>query len=62
MCSEENEKAIEVELENQGKYICSFDPLDGSSNIDANVSIGTIFGIWKKDYAEGEKAKEEDLY
>lgn len=31
-----------------GKYIVVFDPLDGSSNIDANVSVGTIFGIWKR--------------
>jgi fructose-1,6-bisphosphatase I len=29
-------------------YIVVFDPLDGSSNIDANVSVGTIFGIWKR--------------
>jgi fructose-1,6-bisphosphatase I len=31
-----------------GKYILAFDPLDGSSNIDANVTIGSIFGIWKR--------------
>ena len=31
-----------------GSYIVVFDPLDGSSNIDVNVSVGTIFGIWKK--------------
>ncbi len=31
-----------------GAYIVVFDPLDGSSNIDVNVSVGTIFGIWKK--------------
>ncbi len=31
-----------------GNYIVVFDPLDGSSNIDANVSVGTIFGIWKR--------------
>lgn len=31
-----------------GKYIVTFDPLDGSSNIDCLVSIGTIFGIFKK--------------
>jgi len=48
MCSEENEKPIEIEIKNQGKYVVSFDPLDGSSNIDANVSIGSIFGIWKR--------------
>lgn len=31
-----------------GNYIVVFDPLDGSSNIDVNVSVGTIFGIWRK--------------
>ena len=46
MVSEEEEHAIL--LDNGGKYILAFDPLDGSSNIDCNVSIGTIFGIWKK--------------
>ena len=33
----------------QGKYIVVFDPLDGSSNIDCLVSIGTIFGIYRKE-------------
>ena len=31
------------------QYCCAFDPLDGSSNIDCNVSIGTIFGVYEKD-------------
>ncbi len=35
-------------LEKSGKYIVLFDPLDGSSNIDANVSIGTIFSILRR--------------
>lgn len=35
-------------LEKTGKYVVLFDPLDGSSNIDANVSIGTIFSIMRK--------------
>ena len=48
MVSEENEKMIEVETEKQGKYIVYFDPLDGSSNIDCLVSIGSIFAIGKK--------------
>ena len=48
LISEENEKVIEVEVEQRGKYIVAFDPLDGSSNIDCLVSIGSIFGIWKK--------------
>jgi fructose-1,6-bisphosphatase I len=36
----------------KGKYILLFDPLDGSSNIDVNVSIGTIFGIFKRESDE----------
>ena len=48
MVSEENENIIEVEVDKQGKYIVYFDPLDGSSNIDCLVSIGSIFGIAKK--------------
>ncbi|XP_033117946.1 fructose-1,6-bisphosphatase 1-like, partial [Anneissia japonica] len=48
LISEENEKCIVVEAEKKGKYIISFDPLDGSSNIDCLVSIGSIFGIWKQ--------------
>lgn len=48
MVSEENENVIVVENEKRGKYIVVFDPLDGSSNIDCLVSIGTIFGIYKQ--------------
>lgn len=48
LVSEENENVIEVETEKQGKYIICFDPLDGSSNIDCLVSIGSIFGIYKR--------------
>ncbi|XP_046870172.1 fructose-1,6-bisphosphatase 1-like [Hypomesus transpacificus] len=48
LVSEENEKAIIVEPEKQGKYIVCFDPLDGSSNIDCLVSIGTIFAVYRK--------------
>jgi len=36
----------------KGNYILLFDPLDGSSNIDVNVSIGTIFGIYRKESEE----------
>ena len=45
MASEENTEAIIVKDCDEPKYVVSFDPLDGSSNIDANVSVGTIFGI-----------------
>ncbi|KAF7687441.1 fructose-1,6-bisphosphatase 1-like [Silurus meridionalis] len=48
LVSEENETAIIVEQESRGKYVVCFDPLDGSSNIDCLVSIGTIFSIYKK--------------
>ncbi|XP_069679967.1 fructose-1,6-bisphosphatase 1 isoform X2 [Periplaneta americana] len=48
LVSEENDTMIEIETEKQGKYIVCFDPLDGSSNIDCLVSIGSIFGIFKK--------------
>jgi fructose-1,6-bisphosphatase I len=47
MVSEENPEPIVVE-NSQGKYCVVFDPLDGSSNIDANVSIGTIFGVYRR--------------
>ncbi|KAI4296302.1 hypothetical protein L6164_036270 [Bauhinia variegata] len=46
LVSEENEEAIFVEPSKRGRYIVVFDPLDGSSNIDCGVSIGTIFGIY----------------
>jgi hypothetical protein len=54
LVSEENDTVIEVETEQQGKYIVYFDPLDGSSNIECLVSIGSIFGIAKKVSNSGE--------
>lgn len=49
MASEENEDIVEIpERFPTGKYSLLYDPLDGSSNIDANVSIGTIFSIHRK--------------
>ncbi|XP_062164725.1 fructose-1,6-bisphosphatase, cytosolic-like isoform X2 [Alnus glutinosa] len=46
LVSEEDEEATFVEPSKRGRYIVVFDPLDGSSNIDCGVSIGTIFGIY----------------
>jgi fructose-1,6-bisphosphatase I len=43
----------------QGEYLLLFDPLDGSSNIDVNVSIGTIFSVLKK--PEGAGVSEQDF-
>lgn len=52
MVSEEEEKPIIVDHETGGtKYCIAFDPLDGSSNIDCNVSTGTIFAIYQRDAA-----------
>jgi fructose-1,6-bisphosphatase I len=51
LCSEEEETFVpidEVYSDYSHKYIVHFDPLDGSSNIDANISIGTIFSIFKR--------------
>jgi len=49
MASEESEGIIPVLPQYpQGKYVLLFDPLDGSSNIDVNVSIGTIFSIYRR--------------
>ncbi len=48
--SEENDDIIvyENERSKKGKYVVLMDPLDGSSNIDVNVSIGTIFSIYRR--------------
>ena len=48
-------------ISNNSKYICMFDPLDGSTNIDVNVSIGTIFSIYKRVSPLGAPAKHEDF-
>jgi fructose-1,6-bisphosphatase I len=47
MGSEENEGVIIPPKNETGNYALLFDPLDGSSNIDVNVSVGTIFSIYK---------------
>jgi len=52
LVSEENDTAIEVETPRQGRYVVTFDPLDGSSNIDCLVSIGSIFGVYKLEEGE----------
>jgi fructose-1,6-bisphosphatase I len=49
MASEEHEELLEIPAHyGTGKYVLLYDPLDGSSNIDVNVSIGTIFAIHRK--------------
>lgn len=49
MASEEHESIIHIpDQYPKGKYVLLYDPLDGSGNIDANVSIGTIFSIYRR--------------
>ncbi|MFY0599104.1 MAG: class 1 fructose-bisphosphatase [Cyclobacteriaceae bacterium] len=57
--SEEDEEVIK--LDKQGKYVVCMDPLDGSSNIDVNVSIGTIFSIYRRVSPQGTEVISEDL-
>lgn len=59
LVSEENEEAIIIEDKYKGRYCVVFDPLDGSSNIDAGVNIGTIFGIYR--VKEGSKGDISDV-
>ncbi len=49
------------EISNKSKYVCLFDPLDGSTNIDVNVSIGTIFSVFKRVSELGKPATEADF-
>lgn len=49
------------EISNNSKYVVVFDPLDGSSNIDVNVSIGTIFGVFRRVSKIGAPCTEEDF-
>lgn len=50
IASEENEEIISIntDISKNAKYVVAIDPLDGSSNIDVNVSIGTIFSIYRR--------------
>ena len=60
MASEENEDVLHIpENYPTGKYVLLYDPLDGSSNIDANVNIGTIFSIYRR-VTHGAKGTLED--
>jgi len=62
MASEEEENPIPIpENYPLGKYVILFDPLDGSSNIDANVSVGTIFSVYRRISPEGRPGTLEDL-
>jgi fructose-1,6-bisphosphatase I len=60
MASEESPEVIEIpERYSKGKYVLLFDPLDGSSNIDVGISVGTIFSILRKQ-SPGESGQLQD--
>lgn len=63
VASEENDTfiAFEDEYSMNSKYVVLFDPLDGSSNIDVNASIGTIFAIYKRVTPLGTPVTQEDF-
>ena len=58
--SEEEEGVVDIN-NHTGKYVVAIDPLDGSSNIDVNVSIGTIFSIYRRVTPVGTPPSEEDI-
>lgn len=58
--SEEEEEIIDLNNP-KGRYIVAMDPLDGSSNIDVNVSIGTIFSIYRRKSPVGGPISREDV-
>lgn len=59
LISEETESY--TDLTNEGKYVIAIDPLDGSSNIDVNVSVGTIFSIYRRKSKTGTPIQPEDI-
>jgi len=59
LISEETESF--VDLNNEGNYVIAIDPLDGSSNIDVNVSIGTIFSVYRRKSPVGKPIQEQDI-
>ncbi|MFD2553213.1 class 1 fructose-bisphosphatase [Sphingobacterium tabacisoli] len=64
VASEEQEEGVELTdtgISKNAKYIVCIDPLDGSSNIEVNVSVGTIFSIYRRISQVGEALTQEDL-
>ena len=64
IASEEEDDFITIQGKencNSNKYVVLIDPLDGSSNIDVNVSVGTIFSIYRRITPEGTPVQPEDF-
>jgi fructose-1,6-bisphosphatase I len=64
VATEENQNEILFtdKFAKKGKYLVCMDPLDGSSNIDYNVSVGTIFSIFRRITSRGEKVGNEEFH
>jgi fructose-1,6-bisphosphatase I len=63
IASEELDEMVvfDDEISNNAKYVVMFDPLDGSGNIDVNISIGTIFGVYRRLSERGGPCVQEDF-
>jgi len=62
MASEENEDILHIpDQYTAGKYVLLFDPLDGSSNLDANITIGSIFSVFKRVTTSGKGTLQDCL-
>ena len=63
VASEENDSfiAFNDNVNNDAKYVVLIDPLDGSSNIDVNVSVGTIFSVYKRQSKKGSPVEMKDF-
>ena len=64
IASEEEDSFIainSIDEQNQNKYVVLIDPLDGSSNIDVNVSVGTIFSIYRRVTPTGSPVQLKDF-
>ena len=64
IASEEEDSFVEINGsngKNDNKYILLMDPLDGSSNVDVNVSVGTIFSIYERVTPHGQPVTQEDF-
>ena len=65
IASEEEDSFISInsiDKNNQNKYVVLIDPLDGSSNIDVNVSVGTIFSIYRRKSKIGSEVELDDFF
>ena len=61
LSEEDEEVTLTPQRFHSGRYVFCMDPLDGSSNIDVNATIGTIFGVFRRQSPEGTVATEADI-